>query len=526
PLPIADVIRAGSPVFIGSREALAARYPEVYRAAAGNHYGAVSAVMPLLVEGRAIGALAFSWDQPREIDEEAHLYRLLLAQHCAQALARAQLFETERRAREEAERLRERAAFLADASALLAASTEFGPTLESLARLAVPRFADWCTIDLAAEVATLPTMVAHADPAKVALAAEWSRRYPPRDEPSGPRHVLRTGRSQLYPLISDEMLVREARDADHLQILRDLHMRSVMIVPLNARGRTLGVITFIAAESGMHYGGEELAVAEDLADRAALAIDNARLLAEARQAAQARDDFLTTASHELRNPLNALQLVLLSLHRGALHRPEQCTPAWLDDKLGKAETQLDRLIELVEKLLDVSRLSGGGLPLAPEPLDLVELARQAVERHRHQAGGEQLRLGGDAEVRGEWDRVRLDQVIANLLTNAIKYGEGQPIDVEVRDRGDRALLVVQDRGIGIAPELQERIFERFARGTSERRFAGFGLGLWIARRAVDAFGGRISVESSPGAGARFEVELPKQSPASRQDAEGEGRGGG
>ncbi len=514
PTPVSDAIRSGNPVRIDSREDCARRYPELHAAVATNTFAPYSTVLPLRLEGRILGALAFAWPTRPQVDADARAYKQVLAQHCAQALARAALFAAERRARAEAERLRERDAFLAEASALLAASVELGPTLESLARLTVPRFADWCVIQLAPEVADVEPVVAHADPAKVALAREWSRRYTPRREevPGGPRTVLRTGRSEIYPDITDDMLMQAARDAEHLQILRDLHMRSAMMVPLEARGRTLGVITFVGAESGARYGAEELAVAEDLARRAALAIDNARLLADARRATRARDEFLSIASHELRNPLNALQLVLLSVHRAATRRPEVCTPQWVDHKLGRAKAQLERLVELVDKLLDVSRLSTGQLVLDPEPVDLAALAHEVGERHAHLLLPGQLRIAADVPVCGEWDRLHLDQALTNLLGNAIKYGDGKPIDVEVRDRGDRARVVVRDQGIGIAPELQERIFERFERAVTDRRYSGFGLGLWITQKAVEASGGTIRVDSVPGRGARFEIELPKRPP--------------
>jgi len=463
-----------------------------------------------------MGGLSLTWDEPRELSEEERLHALLVAQHCGQALARAHLYEAERRARAESDTLRERAAFLASASALLAGSVEYGPTLESLAFLVVPRFADWCAIELAPEVAAIEPVIAHADPAKVELARRLQHRFPRRDDDTGGvTEVLRTGQARLIAEVTEAMLVAGARDAEHLQVLRDLHVRSAMIVPLQARGRTLGAITFVAAESDRRYDAEDLSVAADLAHRAALAIDNARLLDEARQSARARDDFLSIASHELRNPLNALQLVVTGMTRAASARPEQVDADWLGPRLSRMSAQVSRLVELVERLLDVSRLSAGPPVLEPERLDLAALAREVAERHGEQLASGQLRLSADAEVVGEWDRLRLDHVLSNLLSNAVKYGDGKPIDLEVSDLGERARIVVQDRGIGIPAELRGRIFERFQRGAVGRRYDGFGLGLWIARRAVEASGGTLSVESEPGEGARFEVELPKRLPAAR-----------
>ena len=517
PLPLVDAVRSGEPVWVASAAELAERYPLVAGLAADDHdFGSVIAALPLVVEGRASGGLTMTWEEPRALSEEERLHALLVAQHCGQALARAHLYEAERRARAEAEMLRERAAFLASASALLGSSVEYQPTLESLAFLAVPRFADWCAIELTPEVAQVEPVIAHVDPAKVELAQRLQRRFPRRDDdPGGVSEVLRTGKSRFISEVTDEMLVAGARDAEHLQVLRDLHVRSAMIVPLQARGRTLGVITFIASDSGRRYDANDLAVAEDLAQRAALAIDNARLLDEARQAARARDDFLSIASHELRNPLNALQLVVTGMTRMVAARPEHVDAAWVGARLARVSAQVARLVDLVDRLLDVSRLSAGALVLEPEPLDLAALAREVAERQREHLGAGQLRLAADEEVLGEWDRLRLEHVLSNLLANAVKYGEGKPIDLEVSDLGDRARIVVQDRGIGIAPELRGRIFERFQRGIVGRRYDGFGLGLWIARRAVEASGGTLRVESQPGEGARFEVDLPKRPPARR-----------
>jgi signal transduction histidine kinase len=514
PLPMVDAVSSGEPVWLRSSAELAARYPHLAALGEGGaRFGPILAVFPLVVEARVIGGLSFSWSEPRALSEEERLHCSLVAQHCAQAFARARLYEAERQARADAEALRERAAFLASASALLASSVEFQPTLESLAFLAVPRFADWCAIELAPEVARVEPVVAHADPAKVELAHRLRERFPDRDDsPGGVARVLATGKAELYREVPDEMLVAGARDAEHLEVLRELGISSAMMVPLGARGRTLGVITFIAAESGRHYDDADLAVAEDLAHRAALAIDNARLLDEARQAAQARDDFLSIASHELRNPLNALQLVLTGITRSAATHPERVDADWVLRKLSRANAQLSRLVGLVDRLLDVSRLSAGPLVLEPEALDLAALAREVTERHAEHLPAGQLRIDVAGTVIGEWDRLRLDHVLSNLLANAVKYGEGKPIDVQVRDLGEHALVAVRDHGIGIPPELRERIFERFQRGTVGRRFDGFGLGLWIARRAVEASGGTLRVASEPGEGARFEVELPKHPP--------------
>ncbi len=252
-------------------------------------------------------------------------------------------------------------------------------------------------------------------------------------------------------------------------------------------------------------------VTRDFTERKAAEETAHRLVAEtaAREAAQAavaaRDEFLAVAGHELRTPLTALLFHAESLARAAATLPP-ATAA----RAAKVSRSARRIARLVDELLDVTRISVGRLSLEPEPVDLAEVAREVVVRNAEPAAlaGSPLRLHAPRPVRGLWDPGRVEQILEALVANALKYGRGQPIDVAVEAGGDAARLVVRDRGIGIAPEDQARIFERFERATSVRHYGGLGLGLWIVRQVVEAHGGRIRVESSPGAGATFVVELP------------------
>ncbi|MFL5270824.1 MAG: ATP-binding protein [Anaeromyxobacteraceae bacterium] len=232
-----------------------------------------------------------------------------------------------------------------------------------------------------------------------------------------------------------------------------------------------------------------------------------------KQAVAARDQFMSIASHELKTPLTSLQLQLQSLQR-SLHGGTGDAER-VAQKLKTVTRSTERLGELVNRLLDVSRITGGSLDLVREEFDLVELADEVVQRFREtlRESGSRVELTAGAAVRGRWDRMRVDTIVTNLLSNAIKYGQGKPIDVNIDGDPARARLSVTDRGIGIAPADQARIFERFERAVTERHYGGFGVGLWVARLVAEAHGGRIAVTSAPGEGSTFTLDLPFAEPA-------------
>lgn len=237
-----------------------------------------------------------------------------------------------------------------------------------------------------------------------------------------------------------------------------------------------------------------------------------------RQAVRDREEFLSIASHELRTPLTALHLQMDSLLRTLARRPEEGLASGralerIERSARTASTQVTRLTKLVDELLDVSRVAAGRLVLEREPVDLAVLAREVAARFDPlmQEAGCALEVHAPGSVIGLWDRARLDLVISNLLSNAIKYGPNQPVSLTVEGGDEVGRLIVRDRGIGIPPEAQARIFERFERAVSTRNYGGFGLGLWIAREVIAAHGGTIQVHSAPKAreGATFIVELPR-----------------
>ena len=255
-----------------------------------------------------------------------------------------------------------------------------------------------------------------------------------------------------------------------------------------------------------------VSIARDITERKRTQLERELLYREAVDAIRARDEFLSVASHELRTPLSALQLQIQTLLQPPRRSPQAVlSPEQIKAKLETAYRQIERLTRLIGELMDVSRITAGRLRLEPEEIDLSAVVRDVVGRLREEASrtGSYVEVSAVTPVVGMWDRIRVEQVVANLLTNAFKFGSGKPIEITVEERGPTGRLVVVDHGIGIAPEDVERIFQRYEQAISSRAFGGLGLGLYIARQIIEAHGGAIRVESQPGAGSKFTVDLPK-----------------
>ncbi len=416
-------------------------------------------------------------------------------------------------------RAEQRLLLLSDASGVLAESLAVPETaLRQLALLAVAYLSDWCVVDLVRQDGGIERVaVAHAEPEQQPQA-EQLRGLPPGPN-SSPTHLptraMREGGAQLIEAVEDAHLVAWAQDAEHLALLRTLGIGSLMSVPMVARGRTLGVVTFSTRKGGTRFDASHLATAEDLAHRAAIALDNARLYHEAQEAVRQRDEFLSVASHELKTPLTPLSLKLQGFARAASAPLDAQLSQRLVRDAEVMRRQVKRLSELVNDLLDVSRISTGQLRLELEPVDLAALVREVAARFEPEAErvGCGLTVTTPSLVTGLWDKLRLDQVVSNLLSNALKYGAGTPVCVYVASDATHVRLRVEDQGIGIPPEAMERIFGRFERAVSTRHYGGLGLGLYVTRQIVERLGGRVGVESQPGRGAAFTVELPLLPPA-------------
>ncbi|NPD27534.1 sensor histidine kinase [Corallococcus exiguus] len=395
---------------------------------------------------------------------------------------------------------------LAEAGRVFHQSLDPDLTAAEVARLLVPEVADGCILYLLTPAGELrPRAVTHVQPEREASLWEALRRFPPRPGmPPVVWEVMRTGRSRMDVEVEMDDLAASAETDQHRLLIERIAIGSSMVVPLRAGSDTLGAFVLMTARGHRRFTQVDQVLVEELAGRAALALENTRLLREAREAV----DLIAVTAHDLGNPLQTLQLLLSKVQRSqAAGRDEDVRQG-----LVVARGQAQRLGQLLHNLLDLSRLSSGKRLLDAAPMDLGELAREVVERFAEAAveAGCDLRLEVEEGQVGQWDRIRLDRVVTNLLSNALKFGRGHPVTVAVSALdADHSRLRVRDEGVGIAPEAQRRVFERFERERAARTKAGYGLGLYIARQLVEAHGGAIRLESVPGRGATFTVDLPR-----------------
>jgi signal transduction histidine kinase/CheY-like chemotaxis protein len=425
----------------------------------------------------------------------------------------------------EVRQARDEANLLAEAGLVLSSDLDYQKTFENLAGLVVPRLADWFAIDVADEETGLLRRIAvmNQDPRQVELGQELEQKYPV--DPNAPRgryEVWRSGKTDYAFVITEEMLLPIVQDERHLEILRELNLHSYICVALTARGQSLGTLTLCYSHSGRTYTPRDVRLAEDLGRRAGVAIDNARLhaavselaaaeraaRAEAERAGRLKDEFLATLSHELRTPLNSV------LGWSYLLKTQAEPGSELAEGLAIIERNARSQAELVQELLDMSRIVSGKLHLEPSPMDLAETVRCVVHESMPQAleKGTRLTASLPASIPFWGDSARLQQVVRNLLSNALKFAPGGEVDVELCEDGQECLLIVRDTGQGIAPEFLPRVWERFCQqdGSVVRKFGGLGIGLSIVRQLVMAHGGAVTAHSEgPQRGATFTVRLPQ-----------------
>jgi PAS domain S-box-containing protein len=400
--------------------------------------------------------------------------------------------------------------FLSRASALLSESLDLDQTVARIAAISAPELADFCAVSVVeGEDGLMRQASANADGALSPL-----RRWQP-DAPSWPwvAQVIQTDSPVIVHDAPPELFSSAAWTPEESGALQRIGPAAYLCVPMRTGTTVVGALCLLTAKARRTLDPSDVELAQRLANRAAMAIAHARLYHEAQEAVRARDDFLSIASHELRTPLTPLQLHMMRLRTSARERKlGSMAPEELTKVLETAVRLVERLSLEVSNLLDVSRIVCGRVTVEPEQFDLVTLVRDVADRAQMEL--ERAKCGLELEtagpVVGRWDRLRVERIVSNLLSNAMKYGAGKRIEIAVDVEGDDARLIVRDHGIGIARDQIERIFGRFERAVSAHTYGGLGLGLYIVRQFAEAHGGHVEVQTAEGLGSTFTVRLPLQ----------------
>ena len=474
----------------------------------------VSAWPVIADDGRA-EALGIEIRASRPPDAAIELQRQVAEQMLLGALR-------ERGFAEDAEAARRRAAFLAEAGRLLAESVDQASTLVALTKLALPALGAWCIVDILQDGGAIHRLgIYHPDPEKTKLAQQLEATWVPEpDDRFGAAAMLRDQRTIAITEDIEVMLAATAHSAENLHILRQLGIGSLLTVPLVARKRLLGAITFVSAQRGHSFSPEDVQLAEDLAVRGALALDNAQvydlalvLQRSAETANRAKTAFLGAMSHELRTPLNAIGGYIDLLDMG-LRGP---VTAKQHADFARVKTNQQHLALLITEILTFVRVGSGGVAYAVSDVkacDAVTRAVELIEPLIAQRGLVFDGISGDSSIVARADPERVTQILVNLLSNAIKFTPpGGHISADCAALDDTVTLRISDTGIGIPKEKLEAIFEPFVQlkeGLADRE-GGVGLGLSISRDLARAMNGDLTVESSEGQWARFTLSLPRAS---------------
>lgn len=399
--------------------------------------------------------------------------------------------------------------YLAEASKILSSSLDYETTLDTVAKLAVPHIADWCGIDILDEKGEVHQVaIAHKNPKMVKWAKELRRKQPvDMSQNMGLPKVLKTGLPEFIPVITDEMIEASARTKKELALARKLKFKSAIIVPIFSQKKPIGTISLITTDTRRYYNEADLLMAQELATRASVAIENARLYKGSQEAITVRDDFISVASHELKTPVTSVKMFAQVLKKHS----EQIGDSKAAKQLSMMDEQINKLTELIYDLLNVSKIQAGRMEFRIKEFDFDKAVREVIEILQQSEEKHKIIIKGKTNKKVKGDKERIGQVINNLVSNAIKYSpKADKVDVVLRSDKGNVEVAVKDYGIGMNEEHLEKIFERFYRvyDTTDKTFPGLGIGLYIASEIINRHGGKLWVDSNIGKGSTFYFSLP------------------
>lgn len=403
--------------------------------------------------------------------------------------------------------------FMTQVKSHLASTIEFEKVIEKIADSSLPFLADGCMFDIVEAGEIKRVITKHRDPNTQIFLDELQREYPPRiDSPQPTARCIRTGQPEFLRMVNSDTIKERTYETRHLELIQKIDIQSHIAVPLIIRGKVMGALNLFVSSGRPLFDERDFAAAQELARHASVAFDNAQLYKNAKKAIQLRDDFISIASHELKTPITSLNLQLEVLNTLIDELPQNVSGAKLIHKFfGNTKNQLTRLTRLIDDMLDISRISHGKMYLNLKNVYLNGLIQDLLERFRDQLQSQKIetKFFANEDILCICDPERIDQVITNLMTNAIRYGGKSPIHIYLEQCPEFVTIKVKDHGRGISREDQQRIFMQFERAHTEEDVNGLGLGLYINKQIVEEHQGKILLESEVGKGSNFIVKLPK-----------------
>ncbi len=414
---------------------------------------------------------------------------------------------------EDRKKMENKQRFLSQAGEILVSSLDSNYIFESISKLSVPYMADWCSFDIMNDEEIMDNVITyHRDPHQIRKAKMMHELY--WNHPNSEDDILKalaSGKTQLYKDAGKKIIKGSDLSEEQMNLAEELSETTFLIIPLIAHGHSLGTLSFAIFGTGKTYDADDIALGEELGRRVALALENAKLYLFSQRAIEVRNDFLSIASHELNTPITSVKLQLQMISRTLNSKREDNFPIDRFKKsIDTSVKQVDRLINLVQVLLDVSRIQSGQFNFVFDKVNVSDMVNDVIDRHKEllQTYSCNLTVNNKANTFVIWDKTRMEQVLTNLINNAVKYAPGK-IEINATDEIDHIKISVRDYGIGIPSDKIHKMFDRFVRGNSPESVSGLGLGLYIVKQIIEGHHGKIEIESAPNCGSCFSILVPK-----------------